>query len=224
MVKSAEPCFFLVLDFSGENHCNKAFLVHCGFSIIEKILKKCREISNSAKPVILNKIKPTIPIDGTDLLDSADGNALKNRILQHIGSDLHEYSKRKLEFLKSVGYEKLKNAFQIQFDKPNKPASVYDFLVDFALGREKELAFHKFTVKEVRFGIPSKLPLVDVNEAGKMVFLEKRAAKAVLVLSSADSLSSVQIQMPIISKSFTQRFSEVEISIGNKLHRDFNAI
>lgn len=205
MVKSAEPCFFLILDFAGENHCNKAFLVHCGFSVIEKILKKCREISNSDKTTVLNKIKPAIPIDGKDLLESVDGAALKNKILQHIGSDLHEYSKRKLEFLKSAGYNKLKDAFQVQFDKPDQFACVYDFLVDFALGREKELAFHKLTVNEVRFGIPSKRPLVDSTEAGKMVLIQKAVDRAVVILSSADGLSSIQIQMPIFFPNLLPR-------------------
>ncbi|NCB40043.1 MAG: hypothetical protein EOM80_14860 [Erysipelotrichia bacterium] len=104
-----------------------------------------------------------------------------------------------------MGYDKLKNAFQVQFDKPDQFASVHDFLVDFALGREKELVFHKFTVNEVRFGIPSRQPVLDSTEAGKMTLIRKTVEKAVVDLSSADGKSSIQIRMPIFFPNLLPR-------------------
>lgn len=198
MIKSPQPYFFLILDFARKNNCNKAFLVHCGFDTIEKVLKKCRKISNSDEPADLNKLTLAIHLEDNDLLESVNGIALKNKILQNIGPDLHEYTNRKLKFLKSVGYDKLKNKFQIQFDNPGQFISIHDYLVDFAIGKIAELPFQNLKVNEVRFGIPSKQFLVDSKEPGIMTIIRKPGEnKATILLVSIDGKNSLRLEMEI---------------------------
>lgn len=198
MINSPQPYFFLILDFAGENICNKAFLVHCGFATIEKVLKKCRKISNSDEPALLNKLKQSIQIEEKDSLETVTGGALISKILQHIGSDFHEYSKNKLKFFRSAGYEKLKSSFQMQVNKPDQFDCAHDYIVDFAIGRIAELPFQNLKITEVRFGIPSKQPCIDAKEPGVMTIVKKAGKKnATVFLGSINGKNSLQLEMEI---------------------------
>jgi hypothetical protein len=60
LIKAQMPAFFCFIEFDGKNEAQAVYLVHVGKDIIEKTLKRIRELDSKGEKDRLNKHKITI--------------------------------------------------------------------------------------------------------------------------------------------------------------------
>lgn len=137
-------------------------MVHVDNELISKVLKRLHEIEQSDQDNNFNKRTMTIYYDDSNLLETSNGNTLKNCFLRYIGNDISEYISNKKAHLESTGYE---DGFaQLTFTTEGEEN--LKSLIDVSLGIE-EVEIAKFRGVDARFGILSKNPLFNSN-GGKL--------------------------------------------------------
>ncbi len=154
LVKAQMPAFFCFIEFDGEDRAKAGYLVHVGQEIIERTLKRIRELENQGKGNYLNKSKISIAYKNAVKLEPLTGKSLKDAIERNVPNGMEEYIKSKNEILKTVGFEdgKLQITFTVASDDP-----IGD-LLDVSLGLRQEINIQQSSIYHKRFGILSNNP------------------------------------------------------------------
>lgn len=181
------PAFFLFLEFDGNSGVEKAYLVHVGDELIAKVLKKIRSMGEG---VALNKKTMTISYGDAEALSSASGSALKDKILEYVGSDLAKYISNKSRFLSSAGFE---DGFAEMSFTTEGEQSLQD-LIDVSIGAKDSVPVSSVRGFYKRFGIEDSSPFINLTD-GRME-MPGLNPTAVGVIRFKEDVFSVGVSFP----------------------------
>lgn len=154
LVKAQMPAFFCFIEFDGKNEAQSAYLVHVGKEIIEKTLKRVRELESKGDGNKLNKHEITVHYGDNDRLADTTGESLKSAIERYIPDGMEKYIEDKNELLKTLGFENCRG--QLNFTVAGHDP-VRD-MMDLTLGIRKEINIDNCINYYSRFGILSNEP------------------------------------------------------------------
>lgn len=157
LIKAKIPAFYCFIEFDGTPEPQAIYLVHVGKEIIEKTLKRIRELENEGKGDQLNKKHLYISYGDADRLADITGKSLKNEIEKHIPEGMEKYIENKNQLLNTLGFEDGKGQFNFTIisDDPIRD------ILDLSLGIRKELDIDNSIIHDKRFGILSKTPYIE---------------------------------------------------------------
>ena len=162
MATAQMPAFYIFLEFDGKNEVQRAFILHVNNEIIYSTLKRIHEIEQSDEENNLNKRKMTLKYNEKNQLKSLDGKSLKENLLEHIGKDYSKYIEEKNNFLENCGFE---NGYgKVNFSINGKEGGLPK-LIDLSLGLIDELDVENYISIDERFGISSKTPNFELDNA-----------------------------------------------------------
>lgn len=159
LVTAPMPAFFVFMEFDKLNTVQEAFVVHVDTTLVYKVLKRIREISQNDQINRLNKRFMTIHYGEPHMLSSLDGRGLVEALEDHIGDDMAQYIEKKRGHLESAGFEH--GAAEVTF-RTNEES--LEKMIDMSLGLGDPVGISYFKASETRFGIPSRSPLVESKE------------------------------------------------------------
>lgn len=146
LAKEIKPSFVCVFKVNQNKEFTDAFLIHISDNRLKAILKKLREVQAKNDGIPLNKKTISFTPSKAERIE-VSGTALKQKIEQICGLDLHQYSNNKKNQLEQLGFEQERYIGKVKF----KVESEKDFL-DILSGK-KEAEFVHFETKEKRFGV-----------------------------------------------------------------------
>lgn len=161
LVKAQMPTFFCFIEFDGKNEAQAAYLVHVDKQIIEKTLKRIREIESKGKPYKLNKHTITIHYGDNERLADTTGESLKSGIERYIPDGIEKCIKDKNESLNTLGFENGIGQFNFRVSG-NDP--IRD-MVDLTLGIRQEIDVDNCRGYHSRFGILLDNPFHNSEKA-----------------------------------------------------------
>lgn len=161
LVKAKLPAFFCFIEFDGENEPQAAYLVHVGKEIIEKTLRRIRELDSKGKGNRLNKYGMLVKYTDSDRLLETTGESLKSAIEKYIPKTLEDYILEKNNFLETLGFENGKGQFTIQMSGGDPVGD----LIDLSLGLRDEVYIDKSIGHHKRFEILSENSMLSSEEA-----------------------------------------------------------
>lgn len=174
LVKAQMPTFFCFIEFDGKNEAQSAYLVHVGKGIIEKTLKRIRELQSKGDENKLNKHTITIHYGDNDRLADTTGESLKSSIESHIPNGIEKYIEIKNELLKNLGFENGRYQGTITVSSNDHIRDI----IDLTLGIHKEVIIEKFISYHSRFGIISNQPFEDFGKG--FLSIQARPIKAIV--------------------------------------------
>lgn len=169
MATSQMPSFYIFLEFDSKNEVQRAYVVHIDNEYVYKILKRIREVEQKGSTAELNNKKMTIHYNEKNELKCLDGKNLQAVFLQYIGENYSEYIESKNNYLKKCGFED--GYGKIKFSIAGENAGLYQ-LIDLSLGLTDEVDVQNLVNIDERFGIPSKNPNLELNEAKLKIELQ----------------------------------------------------
>jgi hypothetical protein len=157
LIKAKIPAFYCFIEFDGKPEPQAIYLVHVGKEIIEKTLRRIRELENKDNGYQLNKHTLDITYGNADRLADITGQSLKHEIEKHIPEGMEKYIENKNQLLKTLGFEdgRYQFNFTLASDDPIRD------ILDLSLGIRKELDIDNSIIHDKRFGILSKTPYID---------------------------------------------------------------
>jgi len=105
LIKTPLPTFYCFIEFDGLDSPQAAYLVHVDKAIIERTLKRIRELEASGEGHLLNKKTITINYGDEHKLDRPDGHSLKPKIMSYVPQGMAKYTEEKNKLLKTLGFE-----------------------------------------------------------------------------------------------------------------------
>ena len=191
-VHSPVPVFFLVLEFDGEDDCQRAYLVHVGEEYIRRVLRRLCELGPEHRDELH---KRTLQLDYSedDSLSSPNGKGLLQAIESHIDSlDLDAYVEWKREVVRTAGYED--GRWQLDFVMaPPDEASAQELLVDLSLGLISHLDVPRGRVWDTRFGILDSQP-AETFKGGRVEILDREAdGQGTILLTTPDRKTELRL-------------------------------
>ncbi|GAB1542864.1 hypothetical protein NUACC21_55380 [Scytonema sp. NUACC21] len=154
LVKAPMPVFFCFIEFDGEDMAQAVYLVHVGKEIIEKTLKRIRELENEGQGNNLNKHTLDITYGDADKLESLTGRSLKSAIEKIAPDGMIKYIENKNHLLNTLGFEDGKYQAKITIMSPDPIGDI----LDVTLGIRKEIDIYQFISYHKRFEILSSNP------------------------------------------------------------------
>jgi hypothetical protein len=152
LIKEPMPVFFCFIEFDGKNEAQAVYLVHVGKDIIEKTLKRIRELDSKGESERLNKHTKTINYTDSNPLTETTGESLKRAIEEHIPGTLEEYISDKSKLLDTLGFEDGKGEFTFTMSGSDPVGE----MVELSLGLRQEVYIDKTIGSHKRFGILSE--------------------------------------------------------------------
>lgn len=153
LVDDTSPAFILFFEFSNkqEPELENAYVVHIGEELIEKILKRIREVHLADKSKKLHKVTLWVSYDDSHKLERNSGFALRDRIDSYVPDGIVEYQKKKDEITKTVGYGDKGFIFQFEAQKDD----MEKHFLDAAIGRVSKVEIKNSIVRDNRFDLPN---------------------------------------------------------------------
>ena len=180
LIKAQMPAFFCFIEFDGKNEAQAVYLVHVGKEIIEKTLKRMRELDSQGERYRLNKHTITIKYTPDNRLPKITGESLKRAIEQHIPGTLDQYISYKNELLNTLGFEDGKGEFTFTMSGSDPVGE----MVDLSLGLRQEVDIDKSIGSHKRFGILSENK--DLSYEGASLRIEVKPEPGVLKFKKDD--------------------------------------
>lgn len=196
------PAFFCFIEFDGKNEAQAAYLIHVGKEIIEKTLKKIRQLDSKGERDRLHKHEMKIKYGDSDRLTDTTGESLKIAIERHIPSTLEKYIEDKNKLLETLGFEDGKGQLTITMSS-NDPVSD---IVDLSLGLRQKIYIDKSVGYHKRFGILSKDELLTSEEAIIGIIVEP--TRAILKFKQYEFSPGVSLNAELYISPFNQFFNE----------------
>ncbi|MHB1403855.1 MAG: hypothetical protein ACYCWB_15805 [Thiobacillus sp.] len=187
LIHNPLPSFYLILDFGGENECQRAFLVHVGPDLIAKVQKRLVDIYPDGN---LNKKTMRLKWSDEELLPSYDGDGLEKAVMSYVLPDMDQYVKNKHDLIKTVGYEGSGQIMQVTINIP-QGVDPEEHMMDFDLGIIPKVRVEGGTLYEERFG--KRISQSDLEEgsflevtsepvgSGEVIFTDSDLNKAVVL-------------------------------------------
>lgn len=175
------PAFFLVIDFGEGVVPNVAYLVPVDSAAIHQALRRIRELDSQGEDIAKHTM--SIICKEEHRLEAPDGESLERAIRSHIGQSFEEYIRRKLETVETIGYES--SRYQITFEtlaEVLQGVSPLEYFVDLSLGLRGPLPINRAEIRDVRFGIPARLPHREFS-TGEIEVIPEPVERVEVVLS-----------------------------------------
>lgn len=157
LITAPMPAFFVFIEFDGQTEAKRAFLVHVDESLISKTLKRIHELENVSELFDHHKRTLTVHYGSEHEIPTLSGESLKGKIEEHLPNGLSVYVAHKSQHLESTGFES--GFAQITFSTEGKK-NLTD-LIDVSIGLKQSVQISKFEGFHTRFGIKSKIPMID---------------------------------------------------------------
>lgn len=203
LVKTKLPSFLCFMEYNDNENLERIYLVHIDQKIMERVLKKVRELYKQGEANVLNKHKLTIPYQGNDKLEEISGECLKRTIKKFIPKGIDDYVKAKLKLLSTLGFEDGKQLIKFQVPDIFK-------LIDLSLGQLDELPIENIRGYHQRFGIESPDDQIQ-HEKGILTVPDIKPNRYVNVHVRRDRFSpninlSGNLFLPPVDRSFPLNF------------------
>jgi hypothetical protein len=160
LVKYNNPSFVCFIEYGPGHHPEAAYLIHFDKNLIEKILKRVRELESQGKADLLHKSKMIIKYTEEDRIANLSGNGIKIKIEEFVSEGMNAYVADKNKILQSIG----KPGFKLKttFDE-----SEIQNLIDVSIGLKEKVNILDIKAFSSRFSID--LPDVDKNSSNGAV-------------------------------------------------------
>ena len=157
------------------------------------MLKKLRETAFSEQSP-LHKRTMQFAYSEKDALPSLDGWGLEQAMRRYVEGSMEEYAKKKLDLVKTVGYEDGYAIFDITMSlPPTYGTNIQEYLVDLSLGLVPHLEITHGQIKDYRFRIPAPEPSKVLGK-GTLAFFNQPKGKATLRLSTPDGKRQLALE------------------------------
>lgn len=201
LVKSQMPTFFLIIVYKNELIPQEAFIVHVGDDLIEKTLKRLREVDEDSATSI-NKKTLDIVWNDKHKLPKLDGHGLITEIEKYIPEGMRKYTLDKLNFLESAG-NPISSTLKISIQHEEEDV-FWNKLIDFSLGIDESIQVSEAILNEdIRFSKPAK---TSHYEGGTIKFTPKHSISGKLIFKSRSGIRKT---------SFPAEFRTPSQFIGN---------
>lgn len=208
LIKFPGPAFLCVICFDHKATAQRAHLVHMDKSIMERVLKRLRELSVAGEE---NEHKKSLSITfkGHDL-SALNGATLKARILEEMRGDPASYTKTKQRLIETLGYE---NGTDVMHFTVSEGNPIQD-MVDLTLGLREEVTVSSCSTYKTRFGVKSSTPILD--GAGVIKITPKPISDAI-VSFQADKFSapicfSAQLYSSPLNSFVDKQYAKVRVA------------
>jgi hypothetical protein len=210
LIKAQIPAFFCFIEFDGKNEAQAVYLVHVGKEIIEKTLKRIRELDSQGERYRLNKHKITINYTADNPLPEITGESLKRAIEEHIPGTLEEYISDKSKLLDTLGFEDGKGEFTFTMSGSDPVGE----MVDLSLGLRQEVNIDKSIGSHKRFGILSENQ--DLSSEGAILRSEAKPEPGILKFKKDDFspelvLSADLYLSDFFGKSLPEKYRKIRV-------------
>ena len=210
LIKAQMPVFFCFIEFDGKKEAQAFYLVHVGKDIIEKTLKRIRELDSQGERYRLNKHKITINYTAANQLPEITGENLKRAIEKHIPGTLNQYISYKNELLDTLGFEDGKREFTFTMSGSDPVGE----MVELSLGLRQEVYIDKSIGSHKRFGILSENP--NLSSEGAILRSEAKPEPGILKFKiddfSPELALSADLYLPdFIDKSFPEKYRKLRV-------------
>lgn len=210
LINAKMPAFFLFIEFDGLETPQAAYLVHVGKEIIEKTLKRMRELDIKGEKDRLHERTITIHYGDDQKLDKPTGQHLKSEIEKYIPEGMEKYVEEKNNLLKTLGFDE--GAGQVTFTVSGKQP--LEEMVDLSLGIRDSIKVSGFVGYHKRFGILSKEPFVD-HKGGKISLEAKPMTKATVTVKEYEFSPSISFDgymyLPPINRMIPKEYIKFRI-------------
>jgi hypothetical protein len=173
------------------------YLVHIGEAIIERVLRRLRELEKlpGATP---KKPKLSITCDDSHRLPQPSGACLKQAIENHVPDGYDKYVQWKGQLLKTLGYEDGPGRLDVTISTSPDTDSI-DTLLDLSLGLRKSVKVVKFTAYDTRFGISCPIP--GMTKEGGELSTATESLKATVSFRERKSAPSIDFPASLYNPS-----------------------
>jgi len=213
-IRAQMPAFYCFIEFDGLENAQAAYLVHVGKDIIEKTLKRIRELEVKGKADQLNKRTITIHYGDDQKLDKLSGASIKSEIEKHVPHGMERYVEEKNKLLKTLGFDE--GAGQFTFTVSGEQP--IEKMVDLTLGIREEVKVSRLVGYHKRFSILSNEPFVD-SKGGKISLTTKPVRKATVTFKEYDFSPSISFDASLYLSPFRQSIPKKYIKF--RIEADF---
>jgi len=210
LIKAQIPAFFCFIEFDGKNEAQAVYLVHVGKDIIEKTLKRIRELDSKGERYRLNKPRITINYTESNKLTETTGQSLKRAIEEHIPGTLEGYISDKSKLLDTLGFEDGKGEFTIT-KSGSDPVGEMVYL---SLGLRQEVNIDKSIGSYKRFGILSENQ--KLSSEGAILRIEAKPEPGVLKFKKDDFYPELVLSADLylsdfFGKSLPEKYRNIRV-------------
>ena len=191
LIRTQIPAFYCLIEFSGRHEPQAVFLKHVDPSMIEKVLKRIRELEYEEGDRKLNRHKMNIRFKDNERLEQPFAESLKKAIEGHLHDGMEKYVENKNKVLKTLGFED--GSYKFKFTMSGDEEAIRQ-IVDASLGLREEVDIEAFESHHTRFGILSNKP-VFYGEKGRLSFGDVTpASKAIVKFKEHDYAPSLPFE------------------------------
>ncbi|MBK1986844.1 hypothetical protein A0J48_004680 [Sphaerospermopsis aphanizomenoides BCCUSP55] len=207
LIKAKMPAFYCFIEFDGKSEPQAIYLVHVDRKIIEKTLKKIREIENEENGDQLNKHTLDISYGDADRLADITGKSLKSEIEKRIPEGMEKYIENKNKLLNTLGFEdgRYNFNFTLASDDPIRD------ILDLSLGIRKEIDLDNSTIHDKRFGILAKTPYIERD--GGILSLQVKPLEAELKFKEYKFSSGISFPAKLYISPFNEFIPKERIKL-----------
>ncbi|WP_210523674.1 hypothetical protein [Pantoea ananatis] len=159
-VKTPLPAFFVFFEFDGKKEPQRMFLLHFDNEHIANALSKIRKAEQGIKKKKIHTSSMTINYDDSHMVSPLNGFSLIEKIKSFIPEGIAEYSKKKLEYVESVGFESGSGVLRFTTTEHN----ALDKMIEAMLGVDNEIKVSDIVITQSRFGIELAQPLSKLEK------------------------------------------------------------
>lgn len=159
MSTSLFPAFYVLIEFDKKQAPVRAYIKHVDKELINDVLTRISELTNSNPKTKLNKRKMRIKF--TEEITPLDPTTLKSALIKYLGPSQSDYVKTKRSVLESAGFEN--GGYRIQFSIPD--LQQLEKFIDASLGKPVGVEITELHGSIVRFGLSTYLPALSASSA-----------------------------------------------------------
>lgn len=189
-VRHPLPYFIVLVGYRGGAEQPAIYVKHVWEPLFERILKAVRKADSEG--AALNHGSIVIHFDESERAD-ADAVKVMARTVDSLGPS---YTATKSAIVGATGYDNVIGHGQVTLRDDVDLAT----LVDAALGLIPSVEVERFTVRDKRFGMVGKNPLLDVS-GGRLSIAARRVAECTLTLRRNDTREEISLQGEVFAPS-----------------------
>lgn len=199
LVKAQMPTFYCFMEFDGQETVQAIYLVHVDEALIERVLRKVRELEMKGEGENLNKHKIYITYDDSNQLNSPSGKEIKKAVESFVTCGMEEYIKSKNKALSSVGFEDGKYQANVTIVGEEDAAAE---LIDVMLGLRPNILVKEWTGFHKRFEF---LTEDEKNSAGEgKLYIKPNPISCNLILTETETFKEFCFQAKFYGSSFCE--------------------
>lgn len=154
MVQYTNPAFIFYIEYDKALEPSNAYLRHIDKNLIEKVLKRLRQLSIEENKKDLHKRVMTIDFWDELKLKNITGTCLRELIEKHVGNNMDSYVSQKRNHVNSAGYD----TYRYSGNFITEGEESVQKMIDASIGIDVDVPIKMIAAHEVRFGIKNRLP------------------------------------------------------------------